>query len=236
MKKVSAWLSKICRFAMSRQDALRIMGVPNDAPRDQIQKRYRELTKKFHPDVNKAPDANQQMAQINAAYLVLKDPSKGDDPVLKDPSKGDDPVESDKSFLRDWVQKMRRGDPSKRDRYRKTYNQMLAQATPFLSSGRLVLTESPDPEEWAYSDFGSPYFVSCYFMITNTPYAVELQYQENQSDAKGKVNLRYRNIEWIAYKRPPGFDKDLIPLEDDPPADEILRSKNLSEIMEKLQP
>ncbi len=37
---------------------------------------YRALSKKYHPDVNKSPDAQGRMQQINRAYDMLKDPSE----------------------------------------------------------------------------------------------------------------------------------------------------------------
>lgn len=76
MKKTCEWLRKICRFAMTVEEARRIMEVgPNYSP-SEIKKKYRELALKLHPDKNKSPNANEQMARLNSAYLVLKDPSK----------------------------------------------------------------------------------------------------------------------------------------------------------------
>ena len=37
---------------------------------------YRVLSKEYHPDVNKSPDAQARMQQINRAYDMLKDPSE----------------------------------------------------------------------------------------------------------------------------------------------------------------
>ena len=37
---------------------------------------YRALSKKYHPDLNKSPDAQARMQQINRAYDMLKDPSE----------------------------------------------------------------------------------------------------------------------------------------------------------------
>lgn len=35
---------------------------------------YKKLAKKYHPDLNKEPDAGEKMKEINKAYEVLKDP------------------------------------------------------------------------------------------------------------------------------------------------------------------
>lgn len=51
-----------------------ILGVPFGASEGDIKRRYRELAKKYHPDVNPSPEAAQRMQELNEAYRVLTDP------------------------------------------------------------------------------------------------------------------------------------------------------------------
>jgi len=51
-----------------------ILQIKPDASADEIQRAYRKLAMRYHPDRNPAPDAAVQMAAINEAYEVLQDP------------------------------------------------------------------------------------------------------------------------------------------------------------------
>ena len=53
-----------------------ILQVHPKAEKEVIKAAYRKLAAKYHPDMNKAPDAMEKMKQINAAYEVLSDPAK----------------------------------------------------------------------------------------------------------------------------------------------------------------
>jgi curved DNA-binding protein CbpA len=50
--------------------------VATDATGDQIKRAYRKMAKKYHPDVNSAPDAEISFKAAGAAYEVLGDPVK----------------------------------------------------------------------------------------------------------------------------------------------------------------
>ncbi len=63
-------------MAVKFRDYYEILGASRTASQEEIQRSYRKLARKFHPDVNKAPDAEEKFKEINEAYEVLKDPEK----------------------------------------------------------------------------------------------------------------------------------------------------------------
>ena len=55
------------------QDPYKVLGVSPDASDEEIKKKYRELTKKYHPDLNPGDaEAAKKMNDINAAYDQIK--------------------------------------------------------------------------------------------------------------------------------------------------------------------
>jgi molecular chaperone DnaJ len=55
------------------QDPYKVLGVSPDASDEEVKKAYRELTKKYHPDLNPGdPTAAEKMNEINAAYDQIK--------------------------------------------------------------------------------------------------------------------------------------------------------------------
>ncbi len=58
---------------MSKRDYYEVLGVPRDADDNAIKGAYRRLARQYHPDVNKAADAEERFKEINEAYEVLSD-------------------------------------------------------------------------------------------------------------------------------------------------------------------
>ncbi|MBZ0265934.1 DnaJ domain-containing protein [bacterium] len=61
---------------MKYKDYYNILGVDRKSTKEDIQKAYRKLARTYHPDVNKAPDAEARFKEIGEAYAVLSDPLK----------------------------------------------------------------------------------------------------------------------------------------------------------------
>ncbi|KAF1077504.1 molecular chaperone DnaJ [Methanogenium sp. MK-MG] len=62
---------------MGKQDYYETLGVRRDASQDDIKKSYRQLARKYHPDLNKgSKEAEEHFKEINEAYRVLSDPQK----------------------------------------------------------------------------------------------------------------------------------------------------------------
>src|SRR5208283_644502 len=63
-------------MAVKYRDYYEILGIKREVAQDEVQRAYRKLARKYHPDVNKASDAEDKFKEINEAYEVLKDPEK----------------------------------------------------------------------------------------------------------------------------------------------------------------
>lgn len=58
---------------LAEREYYKILGVKQNASAQEIKASFRQLTKKYHPDKNKSPDANDKFSKINVAYEVLSD-------------------------------------------------------------------------------------------------------------------------------------------------------------------
>jgi curved DNA-binding protein len=56
------------------RDFYEVLGVPRTASQDEIQRAYRKLARKHHPDVSKEPSSEETFKQVSEAYDVLSDP------------------------------------------------------------------------------------------------------------------------------------------------------------------
>ncbi|GAA1567190.1 J domain-containing protein [Dactylosporangium maewongense] len=61
-------------MAADRRDFYAVLGVPRTATAEEIQRAYRTLARRNHPDVNKEPGAEDRFKDITEAYDVLSDP------------------------------------------------------------------------------------------------------------------------------------------------------------------
>ncbi len=61
---------------MDYKDYYKTLGVERDAAQNDINKAYRRLARKYHPDISKEPSAEERFKEVGEAYEVLKDPEK----------------------------------------------------------------------------------------------------------------------------------------------------------------
>ena len=62
---------------MAKRDYYEVLGIERNADEDAIKKAYRQMAKKYHPDINPGnKEAEEKFKEINEAYSVLSDPQK----------------------------------------------------------------------------------------------------------------------------------------------------------------
>ena len=61
----------------TKRDYYEVLGVTKDSDENAIKKAYRQLAKKYHPDMNPGDaEAEAKFKEVNEAYDVLSDPDK----------------------------------------------------------------------------------------------------------------------------------------------------------------
>ena len=61
---------------MAQNDLYSVLGVDKKASPEEIKKAYRKLARKYHPDTNAEPGAEERFKAISEAYDVVGDPEK----------------------------------------------------------------------------------------------------------------------------------------------------------------
>jgi molecular chaperone DnaJ len=61
---------------VEKRDYYEILGVSKNASKEEIKNSYRKLAMQYHPDRNKAADAEEKFKEISEAYAVLSDDQK----------------------------------------------------------------------------------------------------------------------------------------------------------------
>ena len=63
-------------MAQEKRDLYEILGVSKTASQDEIKAAHRKLVKKYHPDLNKEPGAEEKFKEVQNAYDILSDEKK----------------------------------------------------------------------------------------------------------------------------------------------------------------
>ena len=58
----------------AKRDYYEVLGVKRDADNAELKRAFRELARKYHPDVNPEIDSEDRFKEINEAYAVLSEP------------------------------------------------------------------------------------------------------------------------------------------------------------------
>src|SRR6266571_8520772 len=73
--RATAAVRAIIRHMDTADNYYAILGIPIDADDETLKHAYRQLARRYHPDLA-GPEGALQMKRINRAYAVLSDPQK----------------------------------------------------------------------------------------------------------------------------------------------------------------
>ncbi|MDL2310778.1 J domain-containing protein [Peptostreptococcaceae bacterium OttesenSCG-928-C18] len=60
-------------FKTKYKESCTILGVPENTDKYEVKTAYRKLAKKYHPDINKSPEATEMFQKVNSAYEFLSE-------------------------------------------------------------------------------------------------------------------------------------------------------------------
>src|SRR5579862_8034686 len=63
-------------MAAQPRDYYEVLGVSKTASAEELKRAYRNLAKRYHPDVNKTADAADKFKELQSAYETLSDDNK----------------------------------------------------------------------------------------------------------------------------------------------------------------
>lgn len=85
----------VINVGRSEDDYYKVLGLTRRATKKEVKKAFNKLSKKYHPDISKEPDAEKKFSQISEAYDVLIDEDKrrkydryGKEGLKETPSRG----------------------------------------------------------------------------------------------------------------------------------------------------
>jgi len=65
-----------CVVLISAADLYKVLDLDRSASEQDIKKAYKRLSRKYHPDKNREPDAESKFVEVAHAYEILSDPTK----------------------------------------------------------------------------------------------------------------------------------------------------------------